>query len=151
MSISPVSSNSTAFAYAAENPFQQSRTDFQDLGKALQAGDLAGAQKAFAAFQSDFQSAQDARPSQSASPTTSLSSDLDALRSALQSNNLDAAQNAFATLTKDLQRVGHSHHHRHHPAAQSVEPTAQTTANSSANSDPNATPESAANAINIQA
>jgi len=104
----------------------QFSTDLAALEKAVQSGDLSGAQKAFAALQSDLlqvrqvpqtqngqqtqsvQQTQEAHhhhggSAQNAQNTTSNPfSDLAAIGSALQSGNLSDAQSAFATLQQDM-------------------------------------------------
>ena len=58
-----VSTASLDYAGASQGPaaaFKQRRADLNALKTALQSGDLAGAQKAFAALQQDLQSAQGA-------------------------------------------------------------------------------------------
>ena len=102
----------------------QFSTDLAALEKAVQSGDLSGAQKAFAALQSDLPGAAGAAdPERSADPecskahhphhhggsaqnaqntTSNPFSDLAAIGNALQSGNLSEAQSAFATLQQDM-------------------------------------------------
>jgi len=78
--------------------------DFAALQSSLQAGNLVGAQQAFAAFQQDVQkTAQAAGPSNLFAPGTQASHDLQTLGGALRSANLSGAQKAFATLLQDIQ------------------------------------------------
>jgi hypothetical protein len=118
MSISAITSvtNAPALDYSR---FQQRLQDFRVLQSSLQAGDLAGAQQAFAAFQKDAQRA--AQPSGTTSTlgqSSQASKDFQALQNALQSNDLKGAQQAFATLRQGLKsarQAGKAHHaHRHH-------------------------------------
>ncbi len=89
-------------------------TPFKDLAQSLLSGDVAGAQKAFAAVQQHLQARS---PSPAANPggaSGSFSQDLAALGQALQAGDLDAAKQAFATLQQDAQALGAHHRHRHH-------------------------------------
>jgi len=117
MSISGISaSNSNPYQLnAASNPYQQ---ELQQLGQALQSGNLSSAQSDFASLQAAF--------SQSATPTTSSTSTASAsnpvaqaftqLGSDLQSGNLSAAQKDYSTVQQDLQNnLAFNHfHHGHH-------------------------------------
>jgi hypothetical protein len=136
MSISGISASTDPYqAYQAngQNNLKQFRQDFQDLASALQSGDLAGAQKAFAGL-------QQLMPNPSAGNQTStdqqgngqnpFAADFSAFGKALQSaspNNLSDAQAAFAKLQQDMQSVKGHHHHHHHPKTsvdtQSITPT----------------------------
>ena len=83
--------------------------DFTTLQSTLQAGNLAGAQSAFAAFLQDVQkTAQTAGPASLFGPGTQTSKDLQSLGSALKSADLTGAQKAFATLEQDIQIAGQS-------------------------------------------
>ncbi len=100
-----------------QNPFQQIKTDFQQLGTDLQAGNLSQAQSDYATL------SQDISGSQTQSNNT-ITRDFSALGQVLQSGNLSDAQSSFATLLQDLQQsaqVHHHHpHHRHHGGSQGV-------------------------------
>lgn len=113
---------------------QQRKQDFDALSKALNSGDLAGAQKAFAAVQQDMQANKSGQaatdPNRPASP---LSSDMDALSKALSSGDLAGAQKAFSTLQQDMQQArqagrGHHHHHSQGTQGQSATTAANATA-----------------------
>ncbi len=84
--------------------YQQRGSDLQQLGKALQSGDLAGAQKEFAAIQTLGKSG----PFASGDPFVSKQREQDfaAIGQALQSGDLAGAQQAFA----QLQSTFHQHH-----------------------------------------
>lgn len=86
------------------------QSEFQQLAKDLQAGNLSGAQTDFAALQ------QNAPTSQTSGQT--LSQAVSALGQDLQSGNLTAAQQDFATIQQDIQQAGQGggqvHHHHHH-------------------------------------
>jgi hypothetical protein len=97
--------------------------DFNTLQNALQSGNLASAQSAFAAFLQDVQTVnQTAGPSSLFGAGTQAGKDLQALGSALKSADLAGAQKAFATLKQDVQMAGQSPvttgaPHNRHPVA----------------------------------
>jgi len=84
--------------------FQQRGSDLQQLGQALQSGDLAGAQKEFSAIQSLGQSGPFA--SGDAFNSSQREQDFAAIGQALQSGDLAGAQQAFAQLQNTF-------HHQH--------------------------------------
>jgi hypothetical protein len=94
MSIAAASSNS--IYQQLQGFYQQRKADLQQLGQALQSGDLAGAQQAFNAIQTLGQGG----PFASADPfrNTQREQDFAAVGQALQSGDLAGAQQAFATL-----------------------------------------------------
>jgi hypothetical protein len=102
MSISGVSGSSGAQATQASN-FQQRRTEFQDLSKALQSGDLSGAQSAFQSLTAN---------SPAAGGNSKIADAFKAVGQALQSGDVAGAQKAFASLQSTLQGA-HGHHHHH--------------------------------------
>ena len=129
------------------------RQTFQQLASSLQSGDLAGAQKAFAALEQLLQSNQSASQS-STGPSASaqkspVQTDLAALGQALSAGDLSTAQSEFSKLQKDLQpasqngqSVGstkrhHGHHHR--PEASDSDSGATTTASTTTGSSQNST------------
>lgn len=57
MSVSAVSSTDSSYQTNLQTAFTQVQNDFKQLGKALQSGDLAGAQQAFATLMQDAQAA----------------------------------------------------------------------------------------------
>jgi hypothetical protein len=91
--------------------FQQIQSEFQQLGKDLQAGNLTQAQQDFSTLAQNFPAAQ------SASNSTPLSQAFGALSQDLQNGNLSAAQQDYATIQQDLQQQSsrrvHYHHHHH--------------------------------------
>ncbi|HZM03807.1 MAG TPA: hypothetical protein VFC44_12415 [Candidatus Saccharimonadales bacterium] len=95
--------------------------DFDTLQSALQGGNLAGAQSAFAGFLQDVQKTnQTAGSSGLFSPGTAAAKDLQNLGSALKSADLGSAQRAFASLKQDVQLAGQSGNNfiiarSHHP------------------------------------
>ena len=93
----------------AVSPMAKRSEDFITLQSTLQAGNLAAAQTAFAAFLQDVQkTAQTAGPASLFGPGTQTSKDLQTLGSALKSADLAGAQKAFATLKQDIQTAGQS-------------------------------------------
>jgi hypothetical protein len=126
MSISGISSDPTVYQNYASSPFQQVRKDFAALKTSLASGDLAGAQKAFAALTKGLQTIQ---RGQQTGAGSLLESDITAIGNALQSNDLAGAQKALATLTQDMQKIRQAqgdllsrkaHHHRHDNSAQNT-------------------------------
>jgi len=100
MSVSAVSSTDGSYQTNLQTAFTQVQNDFNQLGQALQSGDLAGAQSAFATLQQDIQNASQSQSGQQ-------QSNWSALANALQSGDLAGAQKAFAALQTN-------HHHHHH-------------------------------------
>jgi hypothetical protein len=110
MSLSPINSLSSSFADSFQN-VQQRRSAFQQLGQALQSGDLGAAQTAFSLLTQNAPS--------STSQSNPLAQDVSAIGQALQSGDLKGAQTAFAKLQQDAQSQGpqrahHGGHHHHH-------------------------------------
>lgn len=100
MSTAAVSSNS--LYQQLQSYYQQRHTDLQQLGQALQSGDLASAQQAFNAIQTLGQSG----PLASGEPfqNSQREQDFAAIGQALQSGDLAGAQQAFATLEQTFSR-----------------------------------------------
>ena len=101
--------------------------DFQSLAKALNSGDLSGAQQAFSTFQKDLQKIGGGNQQDSQS---AMQKDVQTLGDALKSGNLADAQKAFAALQQDAQnqvQKGH-HHHHHHKVSTDQSTTGTTTA-----------------------
>lgn len=111
MNVSDVNSASSAYATQFQSQFRQRTTDFNAVGKALQTGDLAGAQTAFVSLQKDLSSSAAGK-----NPESQTSKDLDALKNALQSGDISGAQKAFATMKQDMQKAHKSSHGHHHQA-----------------------------------
>ena len=144
MSVSGISSV-TDFSQtnSVQTKFKQMKDDFQQLGQALQSGDLSGAQSAFASLlplfpnssssaNSQTQSAAASSASSSGNGTSSITSDLSALGQALQSNDLTGAQYDFLKLMQDIQSIGGGHHrHHHHKTLASSQDTTNSSATSS--------------------
>ncbi|MFY9841730.1 MAG: hypothetical protein WA718_06140 [Terriglobales bacterium] len=143
MSISGIFSHiNNSQQIAASNPAQQ----FQQLGQALQTGNLSAAQSDFASLQAAFSAPATTTGSatSSASSDTAVSSSttsspvnqaFNQLASDLQSGNLSAAQKDFSTVQQDLNGQNlagptnasgsHSHHHGHPIKAGSGDPESQ--------------------------
>ena len=104
--------------------------DFAALSQALQQGDLAAAQQAFATLQQDVPWVGRAASSQSTAGTTAgpVASSLQALGNALTSGDLAGAQQAFANLQQA--HGGHHGHHRHADTQAQSAPAAVTPADS---------------------
>ena len=133
---------------------QQIQQDFKQLAGSLQSGDLAGAQKAYAALQKllPSQSQNSTSSSQSSSSSTNpIVNDFNALGKALQSGDLTAAQSAFSTLQSDLKSQSQSsttgalmqamrpHHHHHAAAAQDSDGDSDSTSSSPSTSSSSST------------
>lgn len=116
MSISAIL-NSSSNQYqigAATNPYRQ---ELQQLGQALQSGNLSAAQSDFATLQAAFSQPATTTGSTSAGSTSNpVAQAFNQLSTDLQSGSLSAAQKDFSTLQQDLQNnlsTDHSHHHHH--------------------------------------
>ena len=141
MSDLSVSSATSSVGSTPQAQWAQTKNLWDQLGQALQSGDLAGAQKAFAALQAN---APQGPASQVQGAATSngqgsaTQNPMSALASALQSGNLAAAQKAFSQIQ---QTQGHHHHHHHHEsqASTSTAPTASTDAATSSTNSGNVT------------
>jgi outer membrane protein assembly factor BamD (BamD/ComL family) len=92
------------------------QSEFQQLAKDLQAGNLKGAQADFAALQQN-------APASRATGTSSLLQAVSALGNDLQSGNLASAQQDFANIQQDVQQGGQVRHHHHHHASESQNPS----------------------------
>ncbi|MGA2458257.1 MAG: hypothetical protein ABSF85_11860 [Terriglobales bacterium] len=117
MSISAIL-NSSSNQYqigAANNPYQQ---QMQQLGQALQSGNLSAAQSDFATLQATFsQPATTTGSTSNGSASNPVAQALNQLGTDLQSGNVAAAQKDFSTVQQDLQNNLSNngfHHHLHH-------------------------------------
>ncbi|MBF0529776.1 MAG: hypothetical protein HQK55_11015 [Deltaproteobacteria bacterium] len=138
MTVSSVSTSNT-LSQVDSSQAQQGRKYFQQLAQALQKGDLAGAQKAFAALQAAKPKDQDGNDQvnndQSGSKgTSSFASDMDNLSKALDSGDLKAAQEAFAKVQQDMKSRPHG---GHHPKVEGSSQTSTATVVTGANSNDN--------------
>jgi len=129
-----ISSITSGLPQGWQSVFQQRRQDFSQLAQALQSGDLAGAQKAYANLQSLQPGGQSGSSLSSNSTANPIQNDFSALGQALASGNLSQAQNAFSQLQIDFKTAaqqsgaptaGHVHdgHHHHHSAASEQDAT----------------------------
>src|ERR1035438_1325823 len=95
------SAASSAVSSTQQSPWAQVKNLWDQLGQALQKGDLAGAQKAFAALQTNAPQGAASQAQGAASQNgqgNASQNPLSALASALQSGNLAAAQQAFSQI-----------------------------------------------------
>jgi len=114
MSISAIlNSSSNQFQIgAASNPYKQ---DMQQLGQALQSGNLSAARSDFAALQAAFSQPATTTGSTSAgSASNPVAQAFNQLSTDLQSGNISAAQKDFSTVQQDLQNNLSTDHFRHH-------------------------------------
>jgi len=117
--ISSVTSTGNPYQTTTQNGYAQIVQDFNDIGSALQSGDVSAAQTALSAFQQNLPGNSQATASQPFGQNSQANTDYQSLASALQSGNLSSAQKAYANLQKDLQsaqtstKTGHRGHHRH--------------------------------------
>ena len=116
MSISAIlNSSSNQYQIGADsNPYQQ---EMQQLGQALQSGNLSAAQSDFATLQAAFsQPATTTGSTSTGSASNPVVQAFNQLGTDLQSGNLSAAQKDFSTVQQDLQNnlsTSHFHHHHH--------------------------------------
>jgi DNA-binding FadR family transcriptional regulator len=110
MSVSPLVSNPLLDPSTATGP-NSHRQDLKALTDALQSGDMAAAQKAFAQLLKDsprLAQAVNETPTESGNPRAA---DFKALANALQSGDLSLAQQAMAQLLQNASRTGRHHAH----------------------------------------
>jgi hypothetical protein len=88
MSISSISSSVNSFQTNQANVFAQVKKDFDNLGSALESGNLSDAKKAFAQLQKD-------APSQSGKDNNPMSSAIESLGKALDSGDIQGAQEIY--------------------------------------------------------
>jgi hypothetical protein len=111
MSVTGIASTNSSNQIGNTNPYAQVKQDFQNLGKALQSGNLSDAQQAFATLQQDIPGSSQSQGSQG---SNSSNQEMQDLGSALQSGDLSGAQKAFA----QMQKTGKGHGHHHHQSSQ---------------------------------
>jgi hypothetical protein len=92
-----VQSGSAAEPTAAKSAFAKVKQDFQDLGKALESGNLADAQKAFKQLQAD-------APSKGNKTDDPMSAKMEALGKALDSGDLEGAKKAYADIQETISK-----------------------------------------------
>jgi hypothetical protein len=93
MSISPVSSNTNQYAPPNADQMAKVKQDIQNLGDALQSGDLSSAKEAYAQLQKD----APAKDSQKDNP---IAAQVEAIGKALDSGDIKSAQDAFNKTTE---------------------------------------------------
>jgi hypothetical protein len=113
LSINPI--NSYSPSYSAQNAGNSAQTNFQNLGQALQSGNLSAARAAFSALQKNFQTQSSIWQSAS---TSNVVGGLNSLSQSLISSNLAAAQAAYADLQKALQMQANGHRSIGHLSSQ---------------------------------
>jgi len=124
VAISAVSSSSTTLPAQNDNGWQQ----FMQLAKAVQSGDLNGAQQAYATFT---QSA--AGKAAASDPNSPLAQALNQIGQSLQSGDISGAQQALSSLKPQ----GHHHHHHHHGGGDTQQANSATSS-TTVPTDPNA-------------
>ena len=113
----------TPVGYPTSSSLTSWQNGFDQLTQAIQSGNLAAAQQAYAAL---IPPGQSAATSQSSSQTTPLSQ----VGAALQAGNISAAQQALQALQQSAQT--RPHHHHHHGGATPTTPSPDTTAQNGA-------------------
>jgi chromosome segregation ATPase len=97
--------------------FQQIQSEFQQLGKDLQAGNLKQAQQDYATLSQNFGSAQ-ASTAATANNSNPVAQAFTALSQDLQNGNISAAQKDYANIQQGFQQqqqaTSQVHHHHHH-------------------------------------
>jgi len=106
LSVSPLGSSSSLY-YSQSGP-SGATTNFQQLGQALQSGNLSAARAAFAALQRTFEIQTSLTQSSS---WNNLIGGVNKITQALDSGNLTAAQAAYANLQQDLQMLARNSNH----------------------------------------
>ena len=119
MSIAGILSSSlfNSNSQSVTSPQQSFQKEFQQLGQALQSGNLSAAQADFATLQ---QNSPTSSATSSASSGNPIAQAFSQLGKDLQSGNISAAQQDFSNIQQDTQSQsqstqtsGHHHHHRH--------------------------------------
>lgn len=110
MTISAISSNNSTYQTDITAKLSQRKQDLQNLASALQSGNLATAQQAFALLQKDAPNINQSQNNQSSSQSSGQTTPLQALASALQNGDLSGAQQAFSQLQQNMK--AHHHHHK---------------------------------------
>jgi outer membrane protein assembly factor BamD (BamD/ComL family) len=117
MSIAGILSSSlfNSNSQAVTSQQQSFQKEFQQLGQALQSGNLSGAQSDFATLQ---QNSPSSSTTASASAGTPVAQAFSQLGKDLQAGNISAAQQDYSTIQQDTQSQSQSTqasgHHRHH-------------------------------------
>jgi hypothetical protein len=112
MSVSPISTSSgSLYPTQVAGAFKQREQDFTALGTSLQAGNLVGAQQAFAALKKDTQTIQSAQRQQiqPSGLISRLRPNFSHVERALNAGDLLGAQKAFDTVQQEIQ-AARKHH-----------------------------------------
>jgi hypothetical protein len=104
MSISSVSASQATLVPPGSQPLTEIKNDFQQLGQALQSGNLSSAQQAYATLSQLV--SQNPPPGGASGQKNPLSLALSQIGGALQSGNLAGAQQAFSALQSAAQAHG---------------------------------------------
>ncbi|MCL5021485.1 MAG: hypothetical protein M1339_07505 [Bacteroidetes bacterium] len=103
--INSISSAMSAYQPGGTNaPQNDIRKQFMQLQKALQSGDLSGAQSAYTSIEDSLKGAGSSQSPLSG--TNQASTDFQALGQALQSGDMSSAQSVLATFQQDMQAAG---------------------------------------------
>ena len=134
MDVTSVSSATNPYPTKINTSFKASLDDFSSMADAINNGDLAGAQSAYASFKTNLQNAKGL--SSVVNSNSQIGKDFQALDSAFQSGDMATIQSTFQTLQKDLGQLGnqvqgHKHHPHHHHQENQVNDAANTSAASS--------------------
>ena len=134
MSVTGISSSILSTLSGLQNqqsPFQQIKSEFQQLGQDLQSGNLNQAQSDFTTLSQNlsnvFQGGTNAATTAAnttAATTSPILQAFNQLGQDLQSGNLQAAQQDFTNIEQDAQQasaqVGGHHHHHHAESSQDI-------------------------------
>ena len=96
MEISAISSRSYA-AIQGNDGFAMAKQSFQNLGKALESGNLSDAKEALAQLQAN-------APAQAKNDKNPMSTKMEALKKAVESGDLKAAQEAYSDIKKTMSK-----------------------------------------------
>jgi chemotaxis protein histidine kinase CheA len=125
---------------AWQEKMKQFQMNFEDLGNALQSGNLTLAQQAFATL-------LQGTPSNN-NPQDTIKNDFDALGKALNSGDMASAKKAFSKLEQDMQTLKTSRHHHHKKASQSnIDSNSQTVSDNTGAASDNTTSDGGVNTL----
>jgi len=139
MSISGISSTQNCYQTGSQSPVQGLGSNMQQLGAALQSGNLSSAQQAYSAVESSLTNIQGGSAGgssgQGGSFLSQLQQSMSQIGSDLQSGNVSAASTAFTSLQQTLQgaaalsgQTGQVGYHHHHHGGGGAQATASSTA-----------------------
>jgi soluble cytochrome b562 len=106
LSINPLSSSYAS--YYSQEPISTATTSLQQLGQALQSGNLTAARAAFAGLQKTFEVQTSLTQSSS---WNNIVGAVNKISQALDSGNLSAAQASYANLQQNLQALARNSNH----------------------------------------